>query len=265
MLKKRSPFAIVKSVVFALILREVRGRFSLNRLGAFWFIFEPLAHVMLVLLLFTILRGRQTAGIDMPLFLIHGIVPFLLFRNLTLKGMVALNANRGLLSLLTYKQVKPFDMITARAIVETLLMACVFVLILAALGWFFDYDIRITRPLQWLGVLATGSALALGCALIFCVVIHALPELESVFRILFMPLYLVSGVIFPLWIIPKDFLPLLLWNPYLHLIELLREHSIAYYPRVAEVNLAYPATCAVLTLFIGLGLYRARALRLLAP
>jgi len=261
MLKQRSPFAIVKSVVFALILREVRGRFSQNRLGAFWFIFEPLAHVMIVLLLFTILRGRQTAGIDVPLFLIHGIVPFLLFRNLTLKGMVAVNANRGLL---TYKQVKPFDMITARAIVETLLMACVFVLTLAALGWFFDYDIRITRPLQWLGVLATGSALALGCALIFCVVIHALPELESIFRIMFMPLYLVSGVIFPLWLIPREFLPLLLWNPYLHLIELARETSIAHYPRVTEVNLAYPATCAILLLFIGLWLYRARRMQLLA-
>jgi len=260
-LKKRSPFAIVKAVVFALVLREVQGRFGQNRLGAFWFVFEPLAHVLLLLLIFTTLRGRHIAGIPVPLFLIHGIVPFLLFRNLTLKGMAAINANRGLLA---YKQVKPFDMIIARAIVEVLLMSCVFILILAALGWFFEYDIAIHQPLQWLLVLVVGGVLALGSALIFCVVISAMPELEAMIRIMYMPLYFISGVIFPLWLIPREFLPLLLWNPYLHLLELSREYSIAYYPRVAEINLAYPTTCAVLALFIGLWLYRARKMQLVA-
>jgi len=260
-LKKRSPFAIVRSVVFALILREVQGRFGQNRLGAFWFVFEPMAHVLILLLIFTTLRGRHITGIDVPLFLIHGIVPFLLFRNLTLKGMAAVNANRGLLA---YKQVKPFDMIVARIIVEILLMSCVFILILAALGWFFAYDIAIHQPLQWFLVLVVGGTLALGCALIFCIVIKAMPELETMIRIIYMPLYFISGVIFPLWLIPQQFLPFLLWNPYLHLLELSREYSIAYYPRVAEVNLAYPAACAVLTLFIGLWLYWSRRMQLVA-
>jgi len=260
-LKKRSPFTIVKSVIFALILREVQGRFGKNRLGAFWFVFEPMAHVLILLLIFSTLRNRYIPGIEVPLFLMQGIIPFLIFRNITLKGMEAVNANRGLLA---YRQVKPFDMITARALVEVMLMGCVYLLILAALGWFFGYDVAIQQPLQWLLTLMIGGALALGSALIFCVLIDAIPELASMIRIMYMPLYILSGVIFPLWVIPKDFLPLLLWNPYLHLIELLREYSIAHYPRVAEINLAYPATCAVLTLFIGLGLYRARHLRLIA-
>jgi len=260
-LKKRSPFTITKSVIFALILREVQGRFGKNRLGAFWFVFEPMAHVLILLLIFSTLRNRYIPGVDMPLFLVQGIIPFLAFRNITLKSMEAVNANRGLLA---YRQVKPFDMVTARAAVEALLMSCVYILILAMLGWFFTYDIVIHEPLQWLLVLMTGGALALGCALVFCVVIDAIPELTAMIRIMYMPLYILSGVIFPLWIIPKDFLPLLLWNPYLHLIELLREHSIAYYPRVAEVSLTYPATCAILMLFIGLGLYRTRRLRLVA-
>jgi len=260
-LKKRPPFAIIKSVLFALMLREMQGRFGKNRLGAFWFFFEPLAHVLILLLIYSALRSRYLPGIDMPIFLMHGIIPFLAFRNITLKSMEAVNANRGLLA---YRQVKPFDMVAARAIVETLLMTCVYGLILAALGWFFAYDIAIQQPLQWLLTLVTGGALAFGSALVFCVVIDALAELAAMIRIMYMPLYILSGIVFPLWMIPKDFLPLLLWNPYLHLIELLRGHSIAYYPRVDEVNLAYPATCAVLALFIGLWLYRARHLRLIA-
>jgi len=261
MLPKRPPLSIVKSVIFALILREVQGRFGKNRLGAFWFVFEPMAHVLILLLIFSTLRSRYMPGIEMPLFLLHGIIPFLAFRNITLKSMEAVNANRGLLA---YRQVKPFDMVSARAIVEALLMSCVYLLIMAALGWFFGFDIAIHQPLQWLTTLAVGGALAFGSALVFCVVIDALPEIAAMIRIMFMPLYILSGVIFPLWVIPKDFLPLLLWNPYLHLIELLREHSIAYYPKVAEVNLAYPAAFALVTLFIGLGLYRARRLHLVA-
>jgi len=260
-LKKRPPFAIVKSVIFALILREVQGRFGKKRLGAFWFVFEPMAHVAIVLLIFSTLRSRHIPGIEVTLFLMQGIIPFLMFRNVTLKGMEAVNANRGLLA---YRQVKPFDMVTARALVESMLMSCVYILMLSVLGWFFGYDITIQHPLQWLVTLAIGGALAFGSALIFCVLIDAIPELASMIRIMYMPLYILSGIIFPLWLIPKDFLPLLLWNPYLHLIELLREYSIAYYPRVAEINLAYPAACAVLTLFTGLWLYRARHLRLIA-
>jgi len=261
MLKKRPSLAIVKLVTFALILREVQGRFGKNRLGAFWFVFEPLAHVLILLLIFSTLKSRYIPGVDVPLFLMQGIIPFLMFRNLTLKGMEAVNGNRGLL---VYRQVKPFDMITARALLETMLMGCVYILILSALGWFFGYNVAIQQPLQWLLVLLTGVVFSFGCALIFCVVIDAIPELASMIRIMYMPLYILSGVIFPLWLIPKDFLPLLLWNPYLHLVELLREYSIAYYPRVAEVNLAYPAWCAILALFVGLGLYRARRLRLVA-
>jgi len=261
MLQKRPPLAIVKSVLFALILREVQGRFGKNRLGAFWFVFEPMAHVLILLLIFSTLKSRYIPGIEMPLFLMQGIIPFLIFRNVTLKGMEAVNANRGLLA---YRQVKPFDMVTARAVVEILLMTCVYILILAALGWLFDYDIAIHQPLQWLSVLITGVALAFGSALVFCVLIDAIPELASMIRIMYMPLYILSGIIFPVWVLPKEILSLLLWNPYLHLIELLRETSIAYYPRVAEVNLHYPAAYAIVTLFVGLGLYRARRLHLVA-
>jgi capsular polysaccharide transport system permease protein len=96
------------------------------------------------------------------------------------------------------------------------------------------------------------------------VIIDALPEAATVIRLMYMPLYLISGVIFPIWLLPESYVSLLLWNPYLHLIELLRENSIAYYPKVDQVNYFYPAVCAVLSLFIGMSLYRLRRLRLAA-
>ena len=48
-MQKRRPFKILRSVLFALVIREVRGKFGANRLGAFWFVFEPLAHIIVLL------------------------------------------------------------------------------------------------------------------------------------------------------------------------------------------------------------------------
>lgn len=230
-------------------------------MGAFWFVFEPMAHILVLLMAFSAIRGRSLPGVEYPLFLVNGLVPFLALKNIALKGMEAIRANRGLAA---YRQVKPFDMVLARAIVEAALMLCVHILILAGLGWFFDYPVAIARPLEWMGTLALGYVLAFGSALIFCVIIDAVPEAGIFIRIMYLPLYIISGVIFPLWLVPTRFIDLLLWNPYVHLVELARENSITYYPTTAGISYFYPAIWAFLSLFIGISLYRARRLHLVA-
>ena len=196
---------------------------------------------------------------SVPLFLEECF--FVLFKNIALKGMEAVNSNRGLLS---YRQIKPLDMIIARTIVETALMLCVYAVILFGLWWFFGFDVLIHRPLEWLGILVIGIAMAFGGALVFCIVIDMMPEAGTIIRIMYMPLYLVSGVILPLWLIPSQMLQFLLLNPYAHLIDLLRESSISHYPNVAGVTLFYPLAWAIGSLAVGGCMYRLRRLKLIA-
>lgn len=261
MLRKRSSFSITCSVIFALVLREVRGKFAKKRMGAFWFVFEPMAHVLIILAIFSIWRHRTLPGFELPVFLINGIVPFVLFKNIALKGMEAVNSNRGLLS---YRQIKPLDMIVARTIVETALMLCVYIFILLGLWWFFGFDVAIHRPIEWLIVIAVGISMALGAALVFCIIIDIMPEAGTVIRIMHMPLYLMSGVVLPLWLMPENLLHILLFNPYVHLIDLLRENSIAHYPQIAGVTILYPLGWAIGSLAVGGFLYRLRRLKLIA-
>ena len=261
MILKRRSFTIMKAVIFALVLREMRGRFSANRLAAFWFIFEPVAHVAVMLFIFVVIRNRALPGVEFAIFLVNGIVPFLLFKNISLKGMEAANANRGLFA---YRQIKPFDMVAARTIVEFSLMMCVFIVILFGLRWFFGYDVTIHKPIEWAFILAIGCALSFGLALIFCALISVVPEANMIVRLAYMPLYFLSGVIFPLWLVPSQFISYLLWNPYVHIIELLRENSIEYYPVVPQISHIYPLFCAFVALVIGLAMYRARRLDIVA-
>jgi len=260
-LLKRRSFDILRSVTFALVLREVRGRFGANRLGAFWFVFEPLAHIIILIIIFSVIRSRTLPGIDLPMFLVTGIVPFLLFKNVALKGMEAVNANQGLLA---YRQIKPFDCILARTIVEFSLMACVYAALIFAFSFWGNSDVVIHQPLKWLATLGIGMAFSFGLALIFCVLVDAVPEAKTFIKLMFMPLYILSGIIFPIWRAPHSLLEFMTWNPYFHLIDTLRRSVFASYPHVSVINEAYPASLAVIVLFIGMGLYRARRLNLVA-
>lgn len=258
---KRSPLNIVRAVVFALVLREMRGRFGARRQGVFWFFFEPIAHVLGVMAIFTLVRGRQVPGLDFPVYLITGIVPFLMFKNIMLKGMEAVTANKALFG---YKQIKPYDTIVARTIVEFTLMACVYVVIMLGLGLWGRYDVLMVDPLHWLGVMALGVAFSFGMALILCVIADAMPELKVVLRLLFMPLYFLSGVILPIWLVPGPVLNYLLWNPLLHIIDELRRGVFTHYHKAAGISVEYPLGVTIVVLFIGMGLYRARRKHLVA-
>jgi len=259
---KRGSLHIQKAVVFALVLREVRGRFSENRLGAFWFVFEPVCYVATLIAIHAGIRAQKIfPGIDPSLFFIIGTVPFLLYKNIALKGMEAVSANQGLFA---YRQIKPFDCIVARAIVEFSMMSCVYIVLMFVLGFFGEVDISIRDPLAWLFALAIGMALSLGMALIFCVVAELLPEVKVFIKLSFWPLYLLSGALYPLWRLPPQILSLLEWNPFLHIIDVLRAATFQHYPKVPGINIVYPAGVTLVILFCGLMLYRLCRLKMVA-
>ena len=260
-MKKRSPVEITRAVVFALVLREVQARIGSHRLGLVWMLLEPILHITLLMLVFTYIRMRQVPGMEFPIFLLTGLVPFFLMRNIALRLMGAVDANRALF---VYKQITPFDTFIARLIVDFALMSCVYVLLLAALGFWGGYDISIDKPLFWMLAIATGITFAFGLGLIFCVVVEAVPEAALVIRLSFLPLYFLSGVIIPVWMLPERVVAWAMWNPFLHVIDSIRVGVFEHYPVTHGIDLAYAGQWAVVTLFIGLSLFRLRQREILA-
>jgi capsular polysaccharide transport system permease protein len=239
----------------------MRGRLSVHRFGAFWILFEPLAHIVVLMMIHTLLRGTIGNGIDFSMFLAAGVIPFILFKNIALKEMEAVNANKGLFA---YRQIKPIDTVIARMIVECALMACVFLLVMFGLAMWAGVDVLIHKPLEWLLVMGLGIIFSFGLGLTFCIIGEALPEAKTFIKLLYMPLYFLSGVIMPIWIIPERFYTYMLWNPYLHFIELLRSETFSEYPESRGISMEYVFAVTLITLFLGLALYRVRRLKLIA-
>lgn len=245
---------------FALLQRDLKARFEGRWLGGLWALFEPLAHVVMLMVMFGYIRNRVVPGMPFPLFLVTGLIPFLIFRNLTTRIMGAVDGARGLFG---YRQVKPIDVMVSRGAMEVLIYSAIFVVFLVALGWaglpwFPD------RPLHLAVASTVLIILGFGLGVTLAVVTDDFPQLRVFVRLMFMPLYLLSGVIFPLHAMPADFLPWLLWNPLLHLVEIHRGDFVEHYRVIDEVSLAYPAALALGLLAFGLAVYRVRRQRLLA-
>lgn len=257
---KRSSAQIMADVLFALLLREFQTRFGSRRMGAFWMIFEPAIHVFIMLLIFSVIRARTIQGMDYPLFLLAGLIPFFMMRNIAKNLMNSVDANQALF---VYPNIKIFDTYIARTLVEIIIYGIIYLIFLFCLGYWFDFDVSIAHPIGFFGALLTGILFSLGLGILLSILAQALPSIKSFVGILFMVMYFISGVLFPLWIIPKKYLGWILWNPYAHIISNIRDSAFTYYPGVQGVNTTYPIAATIIILFCSLGLYKLRKERLL--
>lgn len=253
--QKRSSWQIMHAVIFALVLREFQTRFGKRRMGAFWVLLEPMLHIAFMMFMFTVIRLRTVPGMDFPVWLLTGIVPFFLMRNVALRFMDTVSANRALFA---YPNIKIFDTFVARLLVELMISAAVYSILIFILGFWFGYDVSIAYPLRWIASLLIGILFAFSLGILFSVIVQVMPNSGTFIRLLFMPLYFISGVIFPIWNLPQQFLPWLLWNPFLHIIENIRSSVFEVYPVTYGISYSYPITITVLFLFFSMGLYRVR-------
>jgi len=256
----RSAWQIQKSVVFALFLRELKTRFGTYKFGYFWMLLEPMAHVVVMSVLFSYIRGRSLFGIDFPVFIVTGIVPFLLFKNIALRVMDGVNANRALFA---YRQIKPMDTFVARTLLDTFLALATAALILLGMAW-VGLEVPFRDPFSVVAIMAILVLMGLGLGMILCIVVKYLPEAKTLIRIAFLPLYFLSGIIFPITKVPQEFLPYLLWNPVLHAIELMRAAFFDQYHMLPDISLLFIWMTTLVVLFVGLAWYRTNRNALLA-
>lgn len=252
----RSAWAVMCSVAFALYLRELKTRLGGQWWGALWALGEPLANTVVMLLVYGALRAHSIAGVDTLIFLISGLLPFALFKSLALRLMEAIDANQGLFA---YRQVKPIDAVLSRGAVELSLAIVLMLLTTLGLAW-SGHTVIPRLPLELLatsGVLvAFGSALGL----LFAVVTSGpFARARSVVRVAFFPLYLASGVVFPLGTLPQAAQQVLLMNPLAHLLECLRSAFFGpLYHAPENVTLLKPLGWTLVITLLSLSLYRVR-------
>jgi capsular polysaccharide transport system permease protein len=252
----RSPLQIQRDVIYALLLRELSSRFGRSRGGFLWVLFEPIAHLLVPIFIFGFIRQAVMPGIEYPVFLVYGFLPFLLFKAICLQTVNGVNSGQGLLS---YRQVLLMDVFIAKAMAHCVIQAIVFILVLSGLAM-FGYEVLPLRPIELSGVLALTAMLGFGLGLVFAALTSLVPDARPVIQVMFMPLYFASGILFPVTRFPDEWVRLLAINPVLHLVEWTRVTGVDGYEPMKYLSLAYPVSLALVLTIIGLMLYRLRYL-----
>lgn len=256
----RSSLSITLSVWRALLLREALTRITGGRAPWVWLFLEPMMHIAFLAFMLTVVRHSIMGGIDALLWMISGLLAFFFFRRTTAQSVNAINANTALFA---YRQVRPVDTVLVRAFLEggTMLLISLLVFMTASL---FGVTVWPHDPMLVMGSVAGLWFLGLGVGLIFSVVNELIPEIEQIFRFLMMPIYLISGVIFPVALVPEPYRSWLLLNPVMHGLEATRLGFSAYYHAVPELDLSYLYLCSLVCIFVGLVLHQRFSQRLIA-
>ncbi|RUO45204.1 ABC transporter permease [Idiomarina aquatica] len=250
--KQRSPYLVTWHVYSALFMREFSARLTQDRFAPVWLFLQPILHVVLLVAVRDMIgRGRLVPGVEFIPWLVIGLLTYFKFQALWNRGMSAINGNKALFC---YRQVHPTDTVIVRCTMEGVLHSIV-ALIMITIFVLLDFNMIPHKPLEaiqvWLGV----ALLGLGFALCFSVLVTFFPEAGKIVSLVSLPLYLLSGVMIPMQMMPRAIQEYLLYNPMLHAIELIRGSFFSTYHMLRGVELSYVYEWAICTILLGLMLH----------
>ena len=206
-------------VIHALILRETRTRFGAHQLGYIWALVEPLFWVLTFFGIFYFTgRSRCHYGMDIVSFITTGIIPYVLFRGTLSRSQTAIQANKGLLF---YPQVHPLDLVIARVSLEVVTLVTVFIVIMGAHSLYLG-ELRIDSLLTVISGLLLASLLGASIGIFFSALSVYTKLVERIVPLLMRPLFFISGLFFTVNELPAQARDILLWNPILHCVEMVR-------------------------------------------
>lgn len=217
-------------IVSALLIREMSTRFGNKPGGYIWALLDPVAHVLMLTIIFRGIAHLPPLGSSFTLFFATGYIGFHFYQGTMGYLSDALKSNKALLS---YPNVAPIDTLVARLVLQVGTMSVVgFIVISGSMA-----TAKMTAPINWLPILASvlaSTGLAFGVSLSNTVLFLKSPLYEKIYQIAMRPAFMVSGVFFLPDALPHPFREIIGYNPLVHLVALFR---MGFYPEYRAVVL----------------------------
>jgi capsular polysaccharide transport system permease protein len=207
----------------ALILREMATTYGRSAGGYAWTVLEPAGGIAMLTLIFSLGFRSPPLGINFPIFYATGLVPFLMYLDISGKMSTSVMFSKQLLA---YPAVTYVDAILARFILSTLTQLMVGYVIFT--GILVMFETRTTLELDRIALgFAMTAALALGVGTMNCFLMSMYPVWQRIWSILNRPLFLLSCIFFTFETVPEPYRDILWYVPTVHLTGIFRA---AFYP-----------------------------------
>ena len=201
-----------------LVVRDIRARYTGSFLGLFWAFVHPLTQLAIYLFVFSIVLrvklGPEYGGINFAIWLMSGMLPWLLFAEIVGRSPGAVLEQASLIK----KTVFPSEILlvahVAAALVNHFIMVAILLIILGATGLWIGWTVL------WVPVYLAGVIVfALGLAWIVSSLNVFLRDVGQVVSLLLSIWFFLTPIIYPLKLVPEGFRPLIAANPLLYPVQ----------------------------------------------
>lgn len=211
------------ATVLALVLREMETSYGRSPGGYVWAILEPVAGIAVLTLIFSIAFRAPPLGSNFPIFYASGMLPFLMFTEVSNKVALSLRFSKQLLA---YPCVTFLDALVARFLTNILTEIMVAYIVLAGIMILFDTRTVLDPPAIILGF-AMAAALAFGVGTLNAFLMTRFDLWQRFWSIATRPLFIISCIFFVFDAIPQPYRDILWWNPLVHVVGQTRS---GFYP-----------------------------------
>ncbi|WP_234905976.1 ABC transporter permease [Affinirhizobium pseudoryzae] len=240
-----------RNVMTAVILRDMRTRFFNHGLGFLIVSLWPLAHMLILLMIYSLTGRRTPFGDSLYVFFATGLIPTLAFMYISRFMSLSLILNRPMLA---FPAVTVVDIMTARAFLEVVAAFITLILVVAIIYAIGD------NPFPWdlseaVEAYFATLLLAVGVGVLAGVIVMFSPFFATIYALMMILVYIGSGTLFVISSLPDVLSTPLSYNPVVHAVEWMR---VAYYPTYSTkiLDKEYLIGFGMTSLFLGLLLER---------
>jgi len=204
-------------VILALMLREMATRYVRTPGGYIWAVLEPVGFVALLAVGFSLFARVPPLGTSFVLFYASGFLPFNLYRAIEGDVSRAIEFSRPLL---LYPAVTWLDAILARFFLGVITNLMVLFIILGGVIVITRYSGTLDYVMMLQSVMAA-AVLGLGIGTLNAFLHGRFPLIQTLWRIINRPLFLLSGVVFTYDSLPSHIQGVFWFNPLIHVTGLM--------------------------------------------
>ena len=200
--------------ITALMLREMSTSYGKSPGGFIWTILEPVGGIALLTVIFSLAVRVPPMGSSFALFYATGLLPFLMFLDISKKVAQSLQFSK---QLLFYPGVSFVDAIFGRFFLACMVHALVCIIVITGIIWYENVELIVNLP-RVVSAFVRSAFLALGVGCANCFLMRRFPIWANVWAIITRPLFLISCIFIPFDSMPQGFREVLWFNPLIHIV-----------------------------------------------
>jgi lipopolysaccharide transport system permease protein len=214
----KNKFQLVSELTHQLTLREIKSRYKQSFLGYAWVIFNPLAQMLIMSFVFSIILRIPSLGIPYPLFLFSALLPWNLFSNSLSHGVNALVENAPLIKKIYFPREIFIKSTLMAKMVDFLLASLIFV------GFAIYYKVTLTWFILWvIPIFLIQGLFTYGLALILASINLFYRDIQHLLNLVLILWMYITPVIYPMEMVPEKYQLIFMLNPMAVIINAYRQ------------------------------------------